>query len=130
MSQHSEVLKQSLEQLAETELDITLPVYQRFEAVAPDACRHLAVMDERMRGRMLEQVINLLMGETEDEYLDFETRMHRGYGASPALYRDLFQSVKHVVREELGNCWSAQQEVAWDDSIDHTLAAIEHAYSS
>ena len=37
MSQHSEVLKQSLEQLAETELDITLPVYQRFEAVAPDA---------------------------------------------------------------------------------------------
>jgi len=124
MRADSEVLKRCFERLAETGIDITGAVYRQFEATAPDVGMYIGAMDERMRGRMLEQVFKLLLGETEEGYLAFEARMHRGYGANAYFYRSLLEAVAHSVREEMGEEWSAADDAAWNRTIGRIVDEI------
>jgi hypothetical protein len=117
MSNDTEVLRQCMEAVAEADVDISPAVYTAVSASMPEANQHMADMDDRMKGRMLDQVYQLLLGETDDEYLQFEARMHRGYGANGALYQGLLTAVKDAVRATLGPNWVAEHEAAWDRSI-------------
>ena len=121
MSNDTEVLRQCLEAVAEADVDISPEVYAAFSASWPESDMHLAILDERMRGRMLDQVYQLLLGETNDDYVQFEARTHREYGASPALYRGLLTAVKSTVRDHMGADWAATQEAAWDRSIERIV---------
>ena len=67
----------------------------------------------------------MLLGETDDNYLAFETHMHRGYGATPQLYRSLLTAVKDAARDSLSGDWSAADESAWNRSIAQLTGEIE-----
>lgn len=111
--------------MASVEIDITPDVYTTFFATAPEAREHMGIVDERMRGRMLDQVYQLLLGETDGEYLAFETRTHRSYGANPDMYRALFGAVRDTVKDALGDNWTTREQDAWNRSIDRIVDEIE-----
>jgi hemoglobin-like flavoprotein len=79
---------------------------------------------------MLQEVLRLFLAEdpaTEQAYLHFETRTHRGYGVEPAMYRHLFSSLRDTVREALGNGWNAEYAAAWAEREERLLRAIDAA---
>ena len=124
MQAEFDILRNCFERVAEAGVDITPQVFQEFEAATPDVSQHIGMMDAYMRGRMLEQVIKLLMGETEDGYLAFEVRTHQGYGANDAFYLSLFESVKQVVQEMSGGSWTEREDAAWDSTIERIVGEI------
>lgn len=121
-----EILTQCFEDVAHTGTDLTAAVYDKFTRDMPEANQHIGIMDERMRGRMLDQVYKLLLEETDGEYLKFETDMHRGYGADTALYRGILQAVKGAVEDCMGDRWSTREDEAWNRSIDHLIDEIKN----
>ena len=124
MQEDREVLHNCFEQLANINTDITAAVYAGLNARMPVANQHMDYMDDRMKGRMLDQVYKLLLGEVDPDYLAFETKMHKGYGADTALYRGLLCAVKDAVSDALGERWSADDDCAWDRSIERILSEI------
>ena len=76
MQEDREVLHNCFEQLANINTDITAAVYAGLNARMPAANQHMDYMDDRMKGRMLDQVYKLLLGEVDRDYLAFETRRH------------------------------------------------------
>lgn len=125
MNKDSQILSRCFEQLADTDTDIAPAVYARFTTAMPEALQHIGYLDERMKGRMLDQVYQLLLGETDDNYLAFEAKMHKGYGANTALYRGLLSAVRDTVKDALAASWSAQEDAAWDASINRIVGDIE-----
>lgn len=125
-----EILLHCFEVVAQTGTDLTPAVYERFTRDMPEAIQHIGIMDERMRGRMLDQVYKLLLEETDSEYLKFETDMHRGYGADTALYRGILQAVKGAVADCMGDRWSTHEDEAWNRSIDHLIDEIKNTEAS
>ena len=87
-------------------------------------------MDEYMRGRMMDQVLLLLM-ETDDEelnsYLNFETRNHISYGVTDDMYESLMSAVQDVIRESLGEDFTPQVEAGFKQRTDFLLSAIQTA---
>lgn len=129
MSNDTLVLRQCFEELAEKDIDIAPAVYAHFLADMPHVEQHIAYLDERMRGRMLDQIYNLLLGDVEEDYLSFEAKMHEGYGATPAMYRGVLDAVKQAVGAALGAEWSVTREAAWVRSIDSIVARIQNMQS-
>lgn len=111
----------SFERTAEVAGDITAAVYRRFYARAPEAERLMQHVDPHMQGRMLEELLDLLMTPPEDlsaDYLRFETGNHRGYGVTADQYRPLLEAVRDTVREALGDGWDERCAEAWQRRID------------
>ena len=125
MTSDTAMLHQCFEKLALQNAELTPAIYQRFTATAPESADPISTMDSRMQGRMLDQIYQLLLGEVDDAYLAFETRMHRGYGANPRLYSSLLVAVKDVAKETLAGEWCAADDKAWDRTIARLVAEIE-----
>jgi hypothetical protein len=121
----------SFELLAELERDITPDVYRRYYALAPAAEQTMSHVDCYMQGRMMSEVLELLMtppAELSETYLAFETANHtRSYGVDLALYRPLFESVRDVVKSALGAAWVAGFDEAWSARIDALELAVLNA---
>jgi hemoglobin-like flavoprotein len=126
----SEVLYSCFEQVADSGEDIAPAIYGKFFQAMPEAEQHISIMDERMRGRMVEQIYSLLLGEADTDYLKFEADMHRGYGANTAFYRGILEAVKDTVRDRLEDQWSGEFEGAWDRSIERITGEIEQFNSA
>ena len=127
MATDNEVIHQCLEAVANSEKDIAAAVYADVSKKLPDMNQHIGFMDKRMRGRMLDQIYKLLLGDVDDGYLEFEARMHRGYGADLAQYRGMLEAVKDAVSDVLGDTWSATEEAAWNRTIEHIVGDISAA---
>ncbi len=130
MISDTDVIHNCLARLAESDTDITDAVYDRFTGAMPEALQHIDYMDIRMRGRMLDQIFRLLLGETDEGYLEFETEMHKGYGANLSFYHAMLSAVKESVKEQLGRSWSAREEAAWNTSIEHIIGVIDRLPSA
>jgi len=124
MQEDREVLHACFERLANTNMDITSAVYAKLNARIPAANQHMDYMDNRMKGRMLDQVYKLLLEEVDQDYLAFETKMHKGYGADTTLYRGLLLAVKEAVSDALAELWSKEDDSAWDRSIERIVSEI------
>lgn len=123
----------SLEIAAERAGDLREEVYERYYAACPDAEQLMAHVDEHMQGRMLDEVLRLLMVSdlgSEQGYLNFEVENHRGYKVEPGMYPDLFRAVEQVVRKALGADWSAAFDAAWVARITALLAEIDQRASA
>jgi hypothetical protein len=118
------VIRDCLEEVAETDTDLAPAIYARLSRQVPEIDQHIDYLDERMRGRMLDQVYQLLLGELDRDYLAFETRMHEGYGATPEMYRGLLEAVKEEVRHILGQRWSDSRDAAWNCTIDRIVVEL------
>lgn len=120
----------SLEYAAEAEQDVSREVYQRFAAREPDSAALMSHMDEYMLGRMMQDVLTLIMtppGDVDQKYLSFEVGSHRAYGVSPDMFPPLLRTVQDVLREQLGAAWTAEMEQAWSARIDALREQIELA---
>lgn len=124
----SELLYRCFEQVANTGEDITPAIYENFFQAMPEAEQHIGIMDDRMRGRMVEQIYGLLLGEAGEDYLRFEADMHRGYGANPGFYRGILEAVRDTVKERLTGEWSGEHEQAWDRSIERLMGDIDRLH--
>ena len=124
MTAEKQIIRDCFEQVVELNTDITSAVYEKFVSVMPEVNQHIDYLDDRMKGRMLDQVYQLLMGDVDDNYLKFETHMHQGYGANDSFYRGILNAVKDAVSEVLADNWSQKEEAAWAVSIDRILGEI------
>jgi hemoglobin-like flavoprotein len=126
----NDLVTTTLELAAERDLDITTPVYQRYFARCSDSQALMRYVDDTVRGRMLQEVLRLLLLEdvtVDADYLRFETRTHTGYGVTPTMYPPLLGAVRDAVREVLADEWTEAMAAAWDARIERLLAAIEAA---
>ncbi len=127
MATDNEVIHQCIEAVANSDTDIAPAVYASVSEKMPDMDQHIDFMDSRMRGRMLDQIYKLLLGDVDDGYLEFEARTHRGYGADLAQYQGILEAVKDAVCNVLSDTWSAAEEAAWDRTIVHIVGDISAA---
>jgi hypothetical protein len=126
------VLK-TFEQAAERGDDITADIYRRYYQRCPQAQALMSHVDPYMQGRMMEEVLNLLMtepGELPDGYLAFETANHASYGVLLAMYPDLLLAVRETVRDAVGDDWNDACDRAWDQRTAALLAHIAAAAPS
>ena len=124
MATDKEVIHQCLEAVANAQTDIAPAIYASISEKMPDMDQHIDFMDSRMKGRMLDQIYKLLLGDVDDGYLEFEARMHRGYGADLVQYQGILAAVKDAVSNVLSDTWSAAEEAAWDRTIEHIVGDI------
>lgn len=125
-----EVIVQSFSDAAQTGQDITAKTYAAYFERCPGSDELMAHTDHRMRGRMMEEVLKLLMAEdlsSLGDYLRFETKTHEGYGVEPVMYHNLLLAVRDTVRELLGNGWGHDYERSWDGRIEYLAEHISSA---
>ena len=119
----------SLELAGEAAGDIVPEVFSRYYAACPEAADLMSHMDQHMQGRMLEEVLRLIMTEDyseDDVYLNYEVTNHRlSYGVQNRMYPALLAALRDTVRAALGQGWTAAFAAAWDQRIQALLAEIE-----
>lgn len=120
----------AMELAAEAAGDITGAVFDRYFARCSDSRALMEHMDEHMLGRMMEQVILLLMESGEEElesYIEFETASHRAYGVKPHMYESLMLAVQDVISQALGDAFTEDMALALQSRIDFLLREITAA---
>lgn len=120
----------SLERAGEAAGDITPAVYAQYFAACPESKDLMSHVDQYMQGRMLTEVLRLVMGEdagTDANYLEFETHNHASYGVKPHMYTNLLFALRDTVRGALGDAWCGSYDAAWQGRIEELLAEIDAA---
>ena len=128
--QTAEIITAAMEQVAERAGDITAQVFDAYFARSKAAADVMNHMDEHMRGRMMDQVLLLLMESENAElqsYLEFETYNHIAYGATSEMYQSLMAAVREVTAAILGADFSAEIAAALDERTNFLLAAIDES---
>ncbi len=113
--------------LAERAGDVTPTVMNRYFERCADSKALMEHMDRHMLGRMMDQVLLLLMEPGEEElesYLEFETANHRSYGVQPHMYENLLSTVREVVADALGDDYNAGTKAAFENRSRFLLDAI------
>lgn len=117
----ADLIRHSLERLAERKGDPTPQVYARLFAARPDA-EPLFVGDRTgaARGEMLAQAFDALLdiaegGDRGARLLAIERINHEGLGVQPDVFADFFPVLSQVVRDGLGEEWTADIAAAWAD---------------
>jgi len=109
--------------------DIADAVYGRYFGQDGEAAELMAHMDPYTRGRMLQEVLRLLMSEdydSETEYLRFEVKNHQqAYRVRPRMYRELLEAVRDTVAAGLTAEWDAELAMAWDARIEALVTAVD-----
>jgi len=126
----SESIVTSLELVAERHGDITAEVMRIYHQRCPESAALMEHMDEYMIGRMMDQVLLLLMEDGREElenYLRFETTNHESYGVLPHMYANLLSSVRDCIADVLGDDFGSGMQAAWRTRIAILLDAIEEA---
>lgn len=132
MSSKLQPLLDSLEAAAAAAPNIYELVFNRYFELCPESAELLQHSDELMRGRMMEQVMSLLMDEdveSLDVYFKFEVSNHEGYGALLPMYAHLFQACKEVTQANSDTQFSELTNGVWDDQIA-VLIGLVSKYSS
>ncbi|NBC22979.1 MAG: hypothetical protein GVY21_05835 [Gammaproteobacteria bacterium] len=118
----------SLERLAEQHDDVTALLHERFAARAPESAALMTHMDEHMLGRMMSDLLILVMtepGDIDNGYLGFEVQSHRAYGVTPEMFPPLLEVVRDAAREASGAAWDADTDAAWQRRLEDICAAID-----
>jgi hypothetical protein len=119
----------SLEIAAEKCGDINAAVYERYFEKSPGAEELMVQIDHLVRGKMMEEIMRLLMTEDfsgEDEYLTFEMKTHEeAYSVIKSMYGSLLHSVWEILKEGLGDEWTDKFDDAWRQRIESLELALE-----
>ena len=120
----------SLEIVAEKCGDINTAVYERYFQKSPGSEELMSHIDHLVRGKMMEEVMRLLMLEdtvAEDEYLSFEMKTHeQAYSVIQSMYTSLLTSVWEIVREGVAADWTKEFENAWQERIASLSEALQN----
>lgn len=126
----SDLVTDSLMACAEQAGDITDTVYQHFFDACTSAGQLMDHSDEGMRGRMLQQTLELLMDEVGDDegYLAWEVANHvQAYYVKLDMYPAFFEAIQDAVAGAMGKQWNDEYANAWSEKISDLLEAIEAA---
>ena len=127
-AQTIDTIGDTLEQCAAAVGDITDVAYDRFFSQCGNAEPLMGHSDAGMKGRMLAQVIELLLTDEhlgDDGYLRWEVDNHLlAYGVEVDMYPAFLEAVRDVVKESLGRAWGTDQAKAWSVRIETLLADI------
>lgn len=119
----------ALERAGEVKGDIVPEVFQRYHGACPEAEALMSHMDTYMKGRMLEEVLRLVLSEDyeeDDAYLNYEVRNHRlAYGVKNDMYPPLLAALRDTVRDALGDEWTTAVASAWERRTQTLLDEIE-----
>ena len=117
---YHDLIMTSLEITAERAGDITQAVCERFFSKCPDSRELMAHIDLGVQGRMIEEVMRLLMvpdSHTQSGYLEFEITTHRAYGVRMEMYANLLSAVEETVESALGELWNEDFRDAWQQRL-------------
>ena len=120
----------AMERVAEKAGDITPAIFARYFERCAESKALMDHMDEHMLGRMMDQVLLLIMEPGEEEltsYIKFETASHRAYGVQPHMYESLMRSVQDILASELGEEFTQEMADAFQGRIDYLLQEITSA---
>lgn len=127
----ADLIRQSLERLAERRGDPTAEVYARLFAARPDV-EALFVGDRTgaARGEMLAQAFEALLdiaegGQQGARLIAIERVNHEGLGVPPEVFADFFPLVADVVRDGLGDEWTLEMAKAWAALTDRARTLAE-----
>lgn len=127
----TDLVEQSFELAAERAGDITDAVYDAYFAACPAAGELLGHADAHMRGRMLEDVLGLIMTPADaidPSYVAWEVENHvAGYSVHAEMYKPLFASLRDVVAESLASDFDAATAAAWQERLDGLTERFESA---
>lgn len=129
MAGHDPVVA-SLEYVAEHAGDVAQELYRRFAARCPQSAALMSHMDDYMLGRMMQDVLLLVMtrpDEIDDHYLSFEVESHRAYGVTPEMFPPLLNVVRDTAKEHLREHWTPQMDDAWRERLDRLHARLMDA---
>ena len=119
----------SLKIVAERNGDITSAVYDLYYQNSPGSRELMAHIDHLVQGRMMDEVLRLLMVEDasrEDQYLTFEMKTHEeAYNVAESMYASLLAAVWQIVREGVGEDWNEIYENAWQERVTSLLEEIK-----
>jgi hemoglobin-like flavoprotein len=107
--------------------DLTDPVYQRFFRTHPEAAEMMKHVDLHVRGRMLNDVLSLLLSPAENTdrvLLEFEVASHRNYGVGEELYAPFLAAIRDTTRELAADIWDEHLEAGWNQRIEQLLTGI------
>jgi hemoglobin-like flavoprotein len=122
-----EAIHETLEVAALHCEDLTDPVYQRFFEVHPEAAEMMKHVDLHVRGRMLNDVLSLLLSPAESTdrvLLEFEVASHRNYGVGEELYAPFLAAIRDTSRELSSEIWDEHLESGWNQRINQLLTGI------
>ena len=125
-----DLVERTLERAADKAGDITADVYARWYSRCPEAQQVMAHVDEHMQGRMMAEILRLVLTSepsAERGYLKFETSSHAAYGVTPAMYGPLLGALRDAVRAALDDQWTPADEAAWTQRVDGLLKEIAAA---
>jgi len=128
-----DLILSSLEIAAEKNIDITEPAYKYYFEASPESREMMSHMDHLMRGRMLSEVINLMMMSDDSdkhEVVRFEVQTHKANGVDPQMYDKIFNAVYLAMRDSLNGEWTPEFETAWKSQIARLNNAIESQIES
>ncbi len=129
MNTTTDWVNHSLELCAELDHDITDAVYEHFFAACPAAVDLMGHSDEHMRGRMMSQVLELLMEDAdydEASYLRWEIDNHvQAYAVQASMYEAFLPAVKQSMQNALGAQWQPEHEAAWEARLTKMGTAIQ-----
>ncbi len=120
----------AMELVAEKAGDISPAIFARYFERCGDSKALMDHMDEHMLGRMMDQVLLLIMESGEEEltsYIEFETASHKSYGVKPHMYESLMRSVQDVLASELAGDFTQDMAKALQGRIDYLLKEISAA---
>lgn len=120
----------SLEKLAELDLDPAERVYARLFAEHPET-RALFVrdVDGAVRGNMLAQALEALLDLAEARrfgrgLIATERVSHEGLEVPPELFARFFELIRDACRELLGPAWTDEMEQGWAAMLEETAAIL------
>ena len=123
---YSELLVTSLEMAADKMDDITEQVYALYFKASPESRDLMGHMDMLMCGRMLNEVITLIIMPDNDleVTLKFEVKTHAANGVDLNMYLLLFNALHSVIRTTVGDGWNPEIESAWKERVDYLCGVI------
>ncbi len=124
-----EVVVNTLEQVAERDVDLTPLIYDEFFESCRDAFPLMGHSDQYMRGRMVAQIFEVIMDDSlhgDGGYLGWEVNAHlKDYGVKEEMYNAFLASIKHAVKVTIDDLWQKEHDMAWDTRIEQILTAIK-----
>ena len=119
----------SFELAAEKVEDITDDIYKKYFANCPESEDLLKNVDQGVKGKMVQEVIRLIMVEDyseENEYLNFEVKFHQSsYAVELHMYSNLLAAVHTVIKDLIGTEWTTEFEHAWTNRLGNLSKELE-----
>ncbi|MFA5631107.1 MAG: globin [Porticoccaceae bacterium] len=123
------LVEESLNLVAEKDVDLTPSVYRHLFSMSPDAADVFDGIPSSQQGLMLSKVLELIMScaqgeEKIPEFRDYDIPLHDDLGVTPSMYRAYFEALILALKDVLGGEWSDSYENAWRLQFKKLIAEV------